>query len=501
MIERKFSELCRPLGPLPAELHLGGDPVVHSVSADSRTVGLHSLFVCMPSASRDTHEFLPDVVHRGAVAAIVHSPEGLALATRLGIAALLVEPVGSRFNFVVGRLCQAIFVDPTSRMRVVGVTGTNGKTTTAWMMRNALVAMGRRSAYLGTLGFQTEGEMRVLNNTTPFPVELWNLLSEAEAAGVQDFIMESSSHALYERRLAGVQYDVGLLTNFTQDHLDFHGTMEAYAAAKLLLFTEYAAANGKPFTGALNIADPLGESWARELPCRVLTYGRPDADLVTEALDVRVDGIRLRAKFRGETAEMNLQVGGLFNVENAGSALAGLLALGHALEEAGTALEQVMGVPGRFEAIANDRGIGVIVDYAHTPDALDLLLKSARALSPRRIITVFGCGGDRDRSKRPKMAAVVSKNSDVSVVTSDNPRTEDPSAILRDVAVGLQAGAESVQIIDRREAIDHAIDIAEPGDLVVIAGKGHEDYQIIGRTKHPMDDRQMARDALTKVRG
>ena len=499
MTQRKFSVLSEVVGPHPDERFLASDPVVAHVTADSRDVRPGSVFVCMPSASRDTHEFLSEVKSKGAIGAIVHSSSGLEKAKALDLAGLWIEPVGSRFNFAVGRFCRDVFGDPTSRMRMIGITGTNGKTTTAWMMRNALVALGRPAAYLGTLGFQTQGEMRELNNTTPFPVELWNLLAEAEASGMQDFVMESSSHALFERRLAGVQYDVGLFTNFSQDHLDFHGSMEAYAAAKQLLFTEYAAASEKTFVGALNLADDVGRAWSRELPCRTLTYGASDADLQTTATDVRVDGIRMSAQYGGERAEMNLKVGGLFNVENAGSALAGLLGLGIELADAAHALESVTGVPGRFEAVLNDRGFGIIVDYAHTPDALELLLKSARALSPRRIITVFGCGGDRDRSKRPKMAAVVSQHSEISVLTSDNPRTEDPAAILRDVAVGLRPEAESTQIIDRREAIAYAVGIAEPGDLVVIAGKGHEDYQIIGRTKHPMDDRLMARDALAKV--
>ena len=499
MTQRPFSAICDDFGALASERRIGADPQVSSVSADSRFIEPGGLFVCMPSASRDTHEYLEEVQSQGAVAAIVHSSEGLQKAEAIGLAAVLILPEGSRFNFVVGRVCRTVYGDPTSKMRMVGITGTNGKTTTAWMIRHALVAMGRRAAYLGTLGFQLDSEMRVLNNTTPFPVELWNLLHEAEQAGTQDFIMESSSHALFERRLAGVQYDTGLLTNFTQDHLDFHGSMDAYAAAKQLLFTEYAAASSKSFVGALNIADPLGRTWSSELPCRVITYGADDAQLQVTANDVRVDRISLTATYNGESVPVEMNVGGLFNVENAGSALAGLLSLGHSLSDSAASLRSVTGVPGRFEAVPNNRGIGVIVDYAHTPDALELLLRSARSLKPNRLITVFGCGGDRDRSKRPKMAAVVSENSEISVLTSDNPRTEDPAAILRDVASGVKEGSESTQIIDRREAIAHAISLAQPGDIVVIAGKGHEDYQIIGRTKYPMDDRLMAREALEQV--
>ena len=454
------------------------------------------MFVCMPSASRDTHAFLAGAKAAGATSAVVHSAEGLQVAESLGLATILVENCGTRFNFALGRICRLVLNDPTATMRVFGVTGTNGKTTTAWMVRNALVHLGRKAAYLGTLGFQTAEDIAVLNNTTPFPVELWNLLAEARDQGVQDVVMEASSHALFERRLSGVQFDVGVFTNLTQDHLDFHGSMEHYAAAKKLLFTEYAAATEKPFVGAINTANDPGEEWSKEVPCRVLTFGGPGADLSLVADKVTVGSIDYTVGFRGESVQGTMQVGGLFNVENTTSALAGMLALGHGLQESVDALATVQAVPGRFEAIANDHGFGVIVDYAHTPDALELLLKSTRHLEPARIITVFGCGGDRDRSKRPKMAAVVSRFGDVAVVTSDNPRTEDPTAILQDVAVGLDPATESVQIIDRREAIAYAVKIAQPGDIVVIAGKGHEDYQIIGRTKFPMDDRTIAREAL-----
>ena len=496
MPDVRLSSLAELIGARIYELTSNSDPWIKSVSSDSRNPVKEGLFVCMPSASRDTHEFLPEMKKAGMAAAIVHNKSALKYAQSLGMPAILIEPSGSRFNFCLGRICREVLGDPTSKMRIIGVTGTNGKTTTAWVIRNALVAMGKRAAYLGTLGFQSDEKMIELSNTTPFPVELWSWLDQAAKAGCTDVVMEVSSHALFERRLAGVNFDVGIFTNLTQDHLDFHGTMEEYAAAKKLFFTEYAAASGRSFNGVLNIADPVGAAWAKELPCRVLTFGSEFAQLQTEAEVVRVDGIQLTAQFDKQKVSGNLRLGGLFNVENASSALAGLIAIGCSLKDSMKALEDVNAVPGRFEAIRNGHGIGVIVDYAHTPDALEQLLKSARGLNPKKIITVFGCGGDRDRSKRPKMAKVVSEHSEVAVITSDNPRTEDPQAILDDVLVGVVPGADSVTIIDRREAINHAINIAQEGDFVVIAGKGHEDYQIIGRTKHPMDDRKMAREAL-----
>ncbi|MCU0317482.1 MAG: UDP-N-acetylmuramoyl-L-alanyl-D-glutamate--2,6-diaminopimelate ligase [Fimbriimonadaceae bacterium] len=501
MDQVSFQDVVAQTGASWDEVSWEDNPLLNLVTADSREVKPGSLFICMPSASRDTHAFLPEVAKAGAQAALVHSREGFALAQSLGLAVVLVEPVGTRFNFALGRVCRLIFDDPSSKMKVVAVTGTNGKTTSTWMIRHALASLGQKSAYLGTLGFQIGDSLRELSNTTPFPVELWKLMDEAARAGAETLCLEASSHALFERRLAGVQFDVGLFTNLTQDHLDFHGTMENYASAKKLLFTEYAAANDKAFIAGLNREDTRGQEWARELPCRVFTFGRSEADITVEPLSVAVDSLHLSFSALGEKVEARLKVGGLFNIENATTAFTGLIALGVPVAEAAEALAEVKAVPGRFEAVPNDLGIGVIVDYAHTPDALEQLLASARELQPKRIITVFGCGGDRDRSKRPKMAKVVSELSDVSVVTSDNPRTEDPQAILADIMVGIQPGAESVQVIDRREAIREAVLMAEPGDVVVIAGKGHEDYQIIGRTKHPMDDRLMARAALQERGG
>lgn len=492
----KLSDLSALIGATKDELFVGDDPKFCAVNADSRSVAEGELFVCMPSVSRDTHEFLPGVAKAGAKGAIVQNTSGLMYAKSLGLPALVVEPVGSRFNFALGKICRAVFDDPTSKMRVFGVTGTNGKTTVSWMVHHALESMGRQSAYVGTLGFKVGGELTVQNNTTPFPVELWRILHQAAESGVSDVIMEVSSHALFERRLSAVQFDVGVFTNLSQDHLDFHGTMEHYAAAKKLLFTEYAAATTKPFVGALNVEDERGKMWSRELPCRVMTFGATQADLTFVATSVTVNRIEFTALLGGEEVSGKLKFGGTYNVENASSALAGLVSLGHGFEESVRALETVDPVPGRFEAVSSETGVDVIVDYAHTPDALTQLLKASRLVTQGKIITVFGCGGDRDRSKRPQMAAAASELSDLVVVTSDNPRTEDPEAILADVRTGLVDGVESVEVLDRREAIFEAVKRADVGDLVVIAGKGHEDYQIIGRTKVPMDDRVMAREAL-----
>lgn len=474
---------------------VSGEADVSGMSADTRTLKPGELFVCMPSPTRDTHAFLPEAAQIGAAAALTHSDAGYEWATSLYLPAILVSE-GAPFQEALWRLAKTAFGNPSGRMRVVGVTGTNGKTTTAWLIRDALMAQGRRAAYLGTLGLQTPLDERELSNTTPFPIELNALLTEALKAGAQDFVMEVSSHALEERRSDGVEFDAAVFTNLTQDHLDFHGSMEAYAAAKNRLFTELPNQSPKRFVAALNADDPTGAAWATAQGTEVVTFGLRHGDLRGAVREIKVDGLRLALRWREQEGELQARLGGSYNVENCLAATAGLLALGLSLEEAIAGLEKARPVPGRFEAVPNERGIGILVDYAHTPDALEKLLAAVRPLTEGRVIVVFGCGGDRDRTKRPLMARAVSSRADLSVVTSDNPRTEDPFAILLDVEAGLEPGAEAKTIADRREAVAYAVSRAEPGDVVVIAGKGHENYQIIGRTKHPMDDRELVRDAL-----
>lgn len=494
MVGKKFSELVAALGFLDSEVVVGSDPVVLGVRADSRAVKSGDMFVCMPSGSRDTHSFLLDVVKLGAVAAVVHSSSALRYAQGLGLAAIWVEPRGSRFNFAVGRICREVLGDPSSKMRVIGVTGTNGKTTTAWIMRQALARLGRNAAYLGTLGYLDLDGLSGGENTTPFPVELWNLLADAARKGVTDFVLEASSHALHERRLAGVSFDAGVFLNLTQDHLDFHGSMENYGAAKKLLFTEWASASAKPFIGILNREDEVGAEWLGELPCRTLSFGGVEADLLVAAQEVAVDRLSIEFRLGDEGRLAEIPLGGAFNVENSGACVATLLGLDYSLEEACWAMQDIKPSPGRFEPISGGKGVSALVDYAHTPDALEQLLGTVRELCKGRLICVFGCGGDRDRSKRPKMGAVASRLADVVFVTSDNPRTEDAQGIVNDILVGM-SGDYMVEL-DRKTAIFAAIGSAEVGDVVVIAGKGHEDYQIIGRKKDWFDDRVVAAEAL-----
>jgi UDP-N-acetylmuramyl-tripeptide synthetase len=479
-----------------------------------------ALFVCQAGTINDSHRFLPDAVDRGAVAAITHTREGFETAVGMGLAAIQLPGDKIEFNKEIWRICDAFHDHPTRYMKVIGVTGTNGKTTTAWLIRDIFLATGVNAAYIGTLGFQVGKEDRPLNNTTPYSVELYNLLAEARGKGVEFLAMEVSSHALTEHRADGVEFDAAVFTNLTQDHLDFHGSMEEYERAKWRLFEDLPRLSAKKFVAAINVGDPVGARWSKNLDC--LPYavigqeGLPD-DCVLDQLRhglagsidrVAVDHLELQiGPWEGDQAKLHAPLGGLYNVENVLSALAGVIACGRSvgldfedspgkLAYLASRLSHVRPVPGRFEAVANDAGIGIIVDYAHTPDAIEKLLNAARPLVKGRIITVFGCGGDRDRGKRPAMARAAHAGSDLVVVTSDNPRTEDPQAIIKDVLGGIPGGS-AVAIEDRAEAVAYAIGQAKEGDAVIIAGKGHENYQIIGREKVHMDDRELARGALS----
>jgi UDP-N-acetylmuramoyl-L-alanyl-D-glutamate--2,6-diaminopimelate ligase len=471
-----------------------GDADIAGVQMDSRRCEAGTLFVCMPGTTRDSHSFLPDALAAGASAAVVYSREGFDRAHSLGMPAVLLGDL--RDN--IWRLCDAFFHHPTRSMKVIGITGTNGKTTTAWMVRDLLQALGFRAAYLGTLGLHLPESHRELPNTTPFAVDLYNLLAEIKVDGVGVLAMEVSSHALVERRVDGVEFDLGLFTNLTQDHLDFHGTMQAYAEAKWRLFGDLPRLSEKPFRAAINVADEVGSTFAERSGPTALRFGGEGTDYRARDPRVGLSELAFDFVYPGGVAPVAAPIGGGFNVDNLLAALVAAIGIGIEPEAAARAADRVRPVPGRFEPVPNESGVGVLIDYAHTPDALTKLLASVRPLVEGRVITVFGCGGDRDRTKRPLMAKAASEASDVTVLTSDNPRTEDPESILRDAEEGLVAGRESVSIVDRREAIAHACRLARPGDVVVIAGKGHERYQIVGRQSIPMDEREIVREALAR---
>ncbi|MFQ3587237.1 MAG: UDP-N-acetylmuramoyl-L-alanyl-D-glutamate--2,6-diaminopimelate ligase, partial [Fimbriimonadaceae bacterium] len=442
-------EIFAKAGVSPARLH--DDTRIDGIRSDSRRVRPGDLFVCMPGTRVDSHQFIPQAKAAGAVAVLAHTADGFEAALGEDLPAALVLPDGSwQFQEAVWRLCDAFFEHPTRQMKVVGVTGTNGKTTTAWLVRDMLRALGLRSAYLGTLGFHLPDEERELANTTPFAVELYNLLAEARDRGVEALAMEVSSHALAERRVDGVEFDVAVFTNLTQDHLDYHGTMEAYEAAKRRLFEDLPRQTAKPTVAAVNVGDPVGRRWAEWIdPARRLrfavvaepgSFGLVPAELELAAEATRVSLDRIHLVLRGvghDDVGFVAPLGGRYNVENLAAAAGAVKGLGFPMDDIGEWGGRVRPVPGRFEPVPNEAGIGILVDYAHTPDALEKLLDAVRPLTAGRVITVFGCGGDRDRTKRPKMARAASERSDLVVVTSDNPRTEDPEQILDDIVAGL----------------------------------------------------------------
>ncbi len=458
-----------------------GDVAITSLAYDNRSVSPGALFFCVPGFTRDGHDFAPDAVQRGAAALVVRRPLGL------GVPEVVVDDVRA----AMARAAAAFSGDPTARLPVVGITGTNGKTTTAFLVRSVLEAAGRPCGLLGTVKSVVAGEERAVERTTPEAIDLQRTFAEMLAGGDRACAMEVSSHALELRRADGIHFAAAVFTNLTQDHLDFHPDMEAYFAAKRLLFV--AAGVGVRIA---NLDDPAGRRLAEEFGGTV-GFGIDAADAVYRAVDVR--GGMAGSSFvvrspDGETA-CELPLPGRFNVLNALGAWAAARALGVAPADVAAGLRDAARVPGRFEPVDEGQPFAVLVDYAHTPDSLENVLVAAQELAEGRVIVVFGAGGDRDRGKRPLMGEIATRLADVALATSDNPRSEDPEAILDAIAAG--AGPRLEREVDRRRAIAQAVDQARPGDVVVIAGKGHEQGQEFAEgRKLPFDDVAVARDAL-----
>jgi UDP-N-acetylmuramoyl-L-alanyl-D-glutamate--2,6-diaminopimelate ligase len=448
--------------------------------------GPGSLFCCLTGGARDGHEFAPQAVARGAAAIMVERPldlpvpQALVPDTRLGMALAAAALAGR----------------PSERLTVVGVTGTNGKTTSAFLLRAILEAAGLRCGLVGTVETVVGGVPVPALHTTPDPPELQDLFRRMLDAGDAACAMEVSSHALAQRRVAGVRFAAALFTNLTRDHLDYHADVEEYFAAKRSLFARPPHHGADP-PAAANLDDPFGRRLAGEVGALGYALERP-ADVAPEWVRPLPRGVALRLRTPRGPLELESRLRGRFNVANlAGVVAVGeLLGLDHAAVAAGVA--GVAGVPGRFEPVESDRPFQVLVDYAHTPDSLENILRAARELAGEgRLWVVFGCGGDRDRGKRPLMGAIARALADVAVVTSDNPRTEDPEAIIGEIVAGAGVG-EAVLTVepDRRRAIELAVGGARAGDVVVIAGKGHEVGQERDGMVAPFDDREVARAAL-----
>ena len=420
------------------------------------------------------------------------------------------SPAGSALIHVnnsrkaLGLMASQLYGNPSRHLKMVGVTGTNGKTTVTHLAKSLLEAQGLQVGLLGTVGYVYGKEHRVASHTTPAPVQLQEMLSEMMRSGTDVGVLEVSSHALALDRVAGCEFDIVVFTNLTQDHLDFHQTMADYFQSKLHLFTDYVAGGQKSGSkrALVNVDDPWASLILQQCPIPIWTFGiHAKADIQAEAIQLGMNGTQFVVTSPLGRMTITSQLVGEHNVSNMLAAIGIGLEMGMTPVRIEQALESVSNVPGRFERIQEGQDFTVIVDYAHTDDALQRLLDAAQTVKQGGVITVFGCGGDRDRGKRSKMGQVAVRNSDLVMVTSDNPRTEDPQAILSDIEKGIEALPPEERcpyqtISDRAEAIQSAIEAATSGDLVLIAGKGHEDYQILGTQKVHFDDREEARKAI-----
>ena len=380
-------------------------------------------------------------------------------------------------------------------MQIIGITGTNGKTTTTYLLKHLLEdTIGAKVGLIGTNGNMIGSEFIHTERTTPESFELQQLFAEMKSAGCTHVVMEVSSHSLVLSRVAGIDFAVGAFTNLTQDHLDFHHTMDEYAAAKAMLFSVCRV-------GCINIDDKWADNMMKNAPCRLLTYSADgkEASLAAENIKLSAKGVSFTASCDGKCADVSLAIPGRFSVYNALNTIAVGLALGINLDDCAKAMKTAHGVKGRMELVPTDGDYTIVIDYAHTPDALENALKALRADHNGRLVALFGCGGDRDRTKRPIMGAIAADNADFVIVTSDNPRTEQPQAIIDEILVGLEGKkTEHIAICDRAEAIKWAIDNHRANDVILLAGKGHEDYQVVGHEKHHMDEREIVAEHIEK---
>ena len=480
---------------LPNARLLGDDAEITSIERDSRCVRKGALFACITGAHVDAHSFIPNVARAGA-RAILTERENVNVPA--GLSVLHVPNIQEALDVIA-----PYFYDyPARSMRVIGITGTNGKTTTSYLLRAILRHAGKRVGLVGTIQVMMEDEVFPTANTTPDVIVMQQLLAEMRTRGMDVVVMEVSSHALDQGRVAGIEFDTAVFTNLTQDHLDYHKTMENYARAKARLFdlvSEQGSKSGK--TAVLNADDGASATMRAHTRCPVISYGvEQPADLAAQDVRLAQDGMELTLVHEGAPlGHLHIGITGLFNVSNVLAATGAALAEKIPAEDIVAALSAFTGVPGRFELVRAGQDFSVIVDYAHTPDGMENVLRTARAVTAGRIIAVFGCGGDRDRTKRPIMGRMAAELADIVVLTSDNPRTENPAAILDEVETGVLPviGTKPYEkLVDRRTAIFHAVQTAQKGDTVVILGKGHETYQILKDKTIHFDDRETAREAI-----
>ncbi|SET63856.1 UDP-N-acetylmuramoyl-L-alanyl-D-glutamate--2,6-diaminopimelate ligase [Paenibacillus sp. NFR01] len=489
----KVSELSACLAT--ARVYGDGETEISGLQIDSRKVKAGDIFICLPGHTVDGHDYASQAAASGAAALVCER--------RLDVELPQIVVDDSRYAMAV--MSNAFFGFPSSKMKMIGVTGTNGKTTTTYLIERIMEDHGIKTGLIGTIQMRYDGQDYPMSGTTQESLELQRSLHDMTQKGVQCCVMEVSSHALVQGRVKGTDYRTAIFTNLTQDHLDYHHTMEEYRAAKALFFSRLGNVTS-PWKeerkyAVLNADDEAGEYFAAQTAAEVITYG------IDKPANVRASQISITAKgtffhvetFKGET-DISLKMVGKFNVYNALAALTAALLEDVPLAEIKASLEAVEGVAGRVESVDAGQDFAVIVDYAHTPDGLENVLRAVTEFATGKVLTVFGCGGDRDRTKRPLMGKIAAKYSDSVIVTSDNPRTEDPLLILKDIEAGLvEDGVDPARyemIPDRRDAIRKAVEMASPADVVLIAGKGHETYQLIGGKVFDFDDRLVAKEVI-----
>jgi UDP-N-acetylmuramoyl-L-alanyl-D-glutamate--2,6-diaminopimelate ligase len=458
---------------------------IADISYDSRQTKSGGLFVAITGFESDGHTFIPSAAAHGAVAVICEKEPPC------DIPYVLVGD--SRYALAIAS--RNYFRDPGAQMKLIGVTGTNGKTTTTMLIKHLLEELrGAKVGLVGTNQNMVGYDVLPTERTTPESYELQKLFREMADAGCEYVVMEVSSHSLALHRVAGLRFAVGIFTNLTQDHLDFHGSMDAYARTKALLFSQCEK-------GAVNLDDDYAGLMLDSAKCPIFTYSAKvnEANLVAKDIRLYPDSVKFCALTTGVLERIYLGIPGKFSVYNALSAISCGLLLGLSSSACAQGLKTAVGVKGRAEVVPTDGDYTILIDYAHTPDALENILRSMKEVSSGRVVVLFGCGGDRDRTKRPKMGKIAVDCADFVIVTSDNPRTEDPAAIIQDILGGIAETKTPYKVIeDRREAIAFAIEHHRPDDVIILAGKGHETYQIIGKTKHHMDEREIVAEILEK---
>lgn len=481
----KLKELINGLEVL--EWHADPELEISGVSYDSRKTENGDMFVAISGYASDGHDYINAAAEKGAACILCEKkpeldiPFVLVSDTRRGLAV-----AGAHF-----------FGDPARKMKIIGVTGTNGKTTTTNLIKSILEQLcDDKVGLIGTNCNMIGDKIVDTERTTPESFELQKLLRQMCDEGCKYVVTEVSSHALYLKRVYGIEFEVGVFTNLTRDHLDFHKTMEEYGAAKALLFKQSRK-------GAVNIDDKYAEMMIEAAECPIFTYStrRDDADLTAKNITLKADGVSFCALEIGKLEKVKLAIPGSFSVYNGLAAIAAAVNLGFDLGKVCAALSNCRGVKGRAEIVPTGLDFTVMIDYAHTPDALENIIKAVKGYAPGRVVVLFGCGGDRDKTKRPIMGEIGTTLADFAVITSDNPRTEDPSAIINDILAGVKGKKKTYTVIEnRREAIGWAMKNAQKDDIIILAGKGHEDYQIIGVEKHHFDEREVVAEFLSQMK-